>query len=158
VLNLIVLIVAPATLFLIGSQPCGLRLSFFVRDMHQLSDPALEAITKEWDSKQYDPPNTDIREWTLAMESLCDTYGIPDTQRPQCAAKSIKGDLRTELEKVLKDARVRFGPIHWAQFRNFMIAFDRKRCLITIEPLVTEILQKGSRRRGRVGAPVPVVP
>jgi hypothetical protein len=150
--------VAPATLFLIGSQPCGLRLSFFVRDMHQLSDPALEAITKEWDSKQYDPPNTDIREWTLAMESLCDTYGIPDTQRPQCAAKSIKGDLRTELEKVLKDARVRFGPIHWAQFRNFMIAFDRKRCLITIEPLVTEILQKGSRRRGRVGAPVPVVP
>ena len=126
--------------------------------MHQLSDPALEAITKEWDSKQYDPPNTDIREWTLAMESLCDTYGIPDTQRAQCAAKSIKGDLRTELEKVLRDARARFGPIHWAQFRNFMIAFDRKRGLITIEPLVTEILQKGSRRRGRVGAPVSVIP
>jgi len=94
--------------------------------MHQLSDLALEAILKEWDTPEYDPPNTDIREWTHSIESLCDIYGIPDNQRPQCAAKFIEGELRTELGGVFREARDRFGPIHWAQFANFMAAFDRK--------------------------------
>jgi len=73
--------------------------------MCQLPNLTLEAILKEWHPQEYDPPNTDIREWTLAMESLCDTYGIPDTQRQQCATKFIKGELRTELEKVCGYAR-----------------------------------------------------
>ncbi|KAF9645331.1 hypothetical protein BDM02DRAFT_3120353 [Thelephora ganbajun] len=93
--------------------------------MYRLSDPAIEAILKEWRQKEYDPSYTDVREWTHAVESLCDTYGIPDTQRPECAAKFIKSELRTELENVLRDARTRFGPIHWAQFTNFMAEFDR---------------------------------
>jgi hypothetical protein len=94
--------------------------------MNQLTDLALEAILEEWSPEQYDPPNTDIQEWTLSIESLCDTYGIPDTQRPQCAARFIREELRTELEPVFADARTTYGPIHWAQFRNFMTAFDRK--------------------------------
>ena len=60
------------------------------------------------------------------METLCDTYGIPDTQRPQCAARFARGELRTELEKVLKDAREKFGPISWVRFTAFMVAFDRE--------------------------------
>jgi len=94
--------------------------------MHQLSDLALGAILKEWDTPEYDPPNTDIQEWTISIESLCNTYGIPDTQRPQCATRFIKSELRTELENVMREARARFGPIHWAQFANFMAEFDRK--------------------------------
>ena len=94
--------------------------------MHQLSDLALEAILKEWKPKDYDPPNTDVQQWILAIESLCDTYGIPDTQRPQCAVKFMKGELRTGLEDVLRNARATFGPTHWAQFTNFLTAFDRK--------------------------------
>lgn len=132
-------------------------LLLFIHDMHQLSDIALEAILKEWNPQEYDPPNTNIREWTHTIESLCDTYGIPDTQRPQCAARFIEGALRTEFEDVLRDSRARFGPIRWAQFTNFMVAFDRKRVSITIEPSVTEILQAISGRHGRVGAPFLVV-
>jgi len=94
--------------------------------MHQLSEKALEAILKEWNPQEYDPPNTNIQEWTHIIESLCDTYGIPDAQRPQCAARFIESELRTELEDVLRDSRARFGPIRWVQFTNFMAAFDRK--------------------------------
>ena len=45
--------------------------------MHKLSDPAIEAILKEWDIAEYDPPNTDIREWNRAVETraLC---GMPE--------------------------------------------------------------------------------
>ena len=94
--------------------------------MYQLSDQAIEAILKEWHPPEYDPPNTDIQEWNLAVETLCDTYGIPDTQRAQCAVKFIKSGLRTELENVLRDARARFGSVRWARFANFMVAFDRE--------------------------------
>ena len=94
--------------------------------MYQLSNLAFEAILKEWNPQEYNPPNTDIREWIRAVESLSDTYGIPDTQRSQCAAKFVKSELRTELENVLRDARAKFGPIHWAQFTTFMTALDRK--------------------------------
>ena len=94
--------------------------------MHQLSDPAIEAILKDWNSPEYDPPNTDIHEWNRTIETLCDTYGIPDIQRPQCAMRFIRSQLRTDLENVLRDAQAQFGPVHWAQFANFMVAFDRK--------------------------------
>jgi hypothetical protein len=94
--------------------------------MHRLSDPALEAILKEWHPQEYNPPNTDVQEWSRIIETLCDTYGIPDAQRAQCAAKFIKSELRADLESVLKDARTQFGPVHWTQFVNFMAAFDRK--------------------------------
>ena len=110
--------------------------------MYQLHDLALEAILKEWKPQEYDPPNTDIREWTHSLESLCDTYGIPDTQRPQCAVKFIKDGLQAKLEDVLRDARAQFGPTHWAQFIDFMVAFDRKRDLIATEPPLTKILQR----------------
>lgn len=92
--------------------------------MYQLSDPALEAILKEWHPEEYDPPNTNIREWIRSLESLCDTYGIPDLQRPQCAAGFIKDELSAELLKVLIDARTKFGPVYWDRFKCFMVAFD----------------------------------
>ena len=94
--------------------------------MYQLSDLALEAILKEWHPEEYDPPHTDIREWIHSIESLCDTYGIPDVQRPQSALGSIKEELRTELVKVLAEAREKFGPVHWDRFKAFMFAFDRE--------------------------------
>lgn len=100
--------------------------------MYQLPDPAIEAILKEWDLQEYDPPNTDIWEWTRTIESLCDTYGIPDAQRPQCATRFTKKELRVELENVLKDPRTRFGPVRWAQFANFMVALDRE----PLDPIV----------------------
>jgi len=93
--------------------------------MNQLSYPALEAILREWDPTVYDPPHTDIVGWTHTIESLCDTYGIPDTQRAQCAAKFVKDELCVKLEKVLGDARATFGPTHWDQFKIFMTEFDR---------------------------------
>jgi len=49
-----------------------------------------------------------------------------DTQRPQCATRFIKSELRTELENVLGEARAKFGPVRWAQFANFMVALDLK--------------------------------
>jgi hypothetical protein len=108
--------------------------------MQQLSDPAIEAILKEWHTPLYDPPNTIIHEWVRTIGTLCDTYGIPDAQRAECAVKFIRSELRTELENVLRDARARFGSVHWAQFTNFMVAFDREcQCLIvTVEPFVNE--------------------
>jgi len=94
--------------------------------MHRLSDLALEAILEEFHPQEYDPPHTDVREWVHSIESLCDTYGIPDVQRPQCAVAFAKGELSTELEDVLEKARVTFGPVHWEPFKNFMVAFDRE--------------------------------
>ena len=94
--------------------------------MHQLTNLALEAILNEFHPQEYDPPHTDVREWIRSIESLCDTYGVPDTQRAQCAAIFVKGELRTELRNVLERARVTFGPVHWNQFKTFMIAFDGK--------------------------------
>jgi hypothetical protein len=120
--------------------------------MPPLPDPALNAVLKEWNPKEYDPPNTDVQEWTHTIESLCETYRIPDDQRPQCAVNFVKAELRNELEKVLEDARAKFGPVHWAQFKIFMKALDRKWGLEIIESLITEILQKISGRDGMVGA------
>ena len=94
--------------------------------MYQLSDQAIEAILKEWRPPVYDPPNTDIQEWIRTVGTLSDTYGIPDAQRAQCAVKFMKSELRAELEKVLGDARARFGSVRWAQFTTFMVAFDRE--------------------------------
>jgi len=122
--------------------------------MYQLPNMTLEVILKEWHPQEYNPPNTDIWEWTLAMESLCDTYGIPDTQRPQCAVNFIKGELRTELEKLLTDS----GPIHWTQFTNFMVALDRKSELFTIEPLVNNNSAGHLRETWKSGCNLPRCP
>ena len=105
--------------------------------MPQLSDLALKTILEEWHPQQYDPPHTDITEWIRSIESLCDTYGIPDVQRPQCAAEFIKDELRAELLNVLRDARARFGSVHWDRFKNFMVAFDRERDSISVEHRAT---------------------
>ena len=94
--------------------------------MYQLTDLALEAILKEFHPQEYDPPNTDVREWTRSIELLCDTYGIPDVQRPQCAANFVKGELGTELGTVLARARVEYGSVHWDRFKIFMVEFDRE--------------------------------
>ena len=94
--------------------------------MHRLSDLALAAILEEFDPQEYDPPNTDVREWIHSIESLCNTYGIPDVQRPECATAFVKGELSTELGKVLAEARKKYGPVHWDPFKNFMVAFDRE--------------------------------
>ena len=94
--------------------------------MHRLSDLALKAILKEWHPQEYDPPHTDVRGWIHSIESLCDTYGISDTQRPQCVTGFVKVELRTELRKVLVEARAKFGPVHWDQFKTFIVAFDRE--------------------------------
>ena len=91
-------------------------LSLPIHDMNGISDLALRSIGT------HDPAHTDIQGWTHTVEALCYTYGISDTRPPQF----VKDELRTELEKVLADARARFVPIPWAQFKNFMTAFDRK--------------------------------
>ena len=119
--------------------------------MHRLSDPAIEAILNEWDIAEYDPPNTDIREWNRAVETLCDTYGIPDAQRPQCAARFARGELRTELEKMLKDAREKFGPISWVRFTTFMVAFDREETSLLLPGISNQALQVTFESHGRVG-------
>ena len=95
--------------------------------MHRLSDLALEAILREFDSQDYDPLHTDVWEWIDSIELLCDTYGVPDVQRPQCATAFTKGDFRTDLENALAEARERFGPVHWVPFKNSMVAFDQYR-------------------------------
>ena len=115
-----------------------ISLVIFLHDMYRLSDLALEAILKGWHPREYDPPHTNIREWIHSIESLCDTYGIPDLQRPQCAAGFFKDELRVELLNVLADARTRFGPVHWDQFKLFMVALDRERGSITVELPLTE--------------------
>jgi len=56
---------------------------------------------------------------------------MPHVRDPGHSATAVRGEvlkdeLRTKLEDVLANARARFGPIHWAQFKIFMTAFDRK--------------------------------
>ena len=101
-------------------------LSLFPHDMYQLTDPAIEAILKEWRPQKYYPPYTDVQEWIHSIESLCTMYGVPDAQQLQCAIRFIKEELGTELRKVLADARVGFELLHWNQFKSFLVAFDRK--------------------------------
>jgi len=105
--------------------------------MHQLSDLALEAILKEFDPQKYDPPHTDVREWIHAMELLCDTYGVPDVQRPQCAVAFAKDELSTDLRNALAEVRATFGPVHWDPFKNFMVAFNREWDPIAVENWAT---------------------
>jgi len=116
--------------------------------MYQLSDPAIKAILKEWRPKEYHPPHTDVQEWIFSIESLCNVYGIPDVQRLQCATGFIKKELSIELRKVLAEARGRFGPIRWDQFKAFLVAFDRKIRLVATKLLLTWIPQRISERNG----------
>lgn len=99
-------------------RPLGPQSTYFLTDL------ALKVIVKEFNPGVYDPPQTDVRKWIHSLETLCDTYGIPDVQRPQCATGFIKDELRTELLKVLEDARRRFGPVQWDGFKRFMVVFD----------------------------------
>ena len=117
-----------------------------------MPDTAIEAILREWDLQEHDPPNSDIREWIRTIEQLCDTYGIPGTQRPQCATRFVKGGLRARLESVLKDARTQVGPILWAQFANFMVSLDHRLDSIVIGLLLIGFLQINFKN-GRVSAP-----
>ena len=94
--------------------------------MHQLSDLALEAILEAFDAQEYDPPHINVREWIHSIELLCDTYGIPDLQRPRCATAFAKDELRNELGNALADVRATFGSVHWDPFKNFMVSFDRE--------------------------------
>ena len=125
--------------------------------MYQLSNPAIEAILKEWHPQSYNPPHTSVQEWIRTIESLCDTYGIPDTQRPQCATRFIRSGLRTELEDVLRDARTQFGPVHWAQFVNFMVALDRKQDRSTIAELLLKYLLQKNFSLGKVSVPFIII-
>lgn len=97
--------------------------------MNQLSDLAIKAILKEWRPQIYRPPHSDVTEWIRSIESLCDLYEIPDSQRLRCAVAFIKRDIATDLQRVLVDAG--FVPLHWNLFRSFLIYFDRKRDLET---------------------------
>lgn len=93
--------------------------------MSQLSDLAIKAILKEWRPQTYWPPHTDVTEWIRSIESLCNLYGIPDSQRLRCAVTFVKKDIGADLQKVLEDAG--FVPLHWNLFRSFLVYFDRKR-------------------------------
>ena len=92
--------------------------------MHRLSDLALEAIIKEWHPQEYDPPFTDAQAWVRSIESLCDTYGIPEVQRSQCATRFVKDELRVKLPKAWAGTRAMIVPTHWDQFKNFVVTFD----------------------------------
>ena len=93
---------------------------------YRLTDLALNVILKEFHPQEYDPPHAGVREWVNSIESLCDIYGIPDVQRSQCAAGFIKDEFRTELLNMLEDARWKFGPVEWDQFKSFIVVFDRE--------------------------------
>lgn len=58
------------------------------------------------------------------MQALCVKYGIPDTQRAQCAAEFTRSDVRTALREELESAQAKREPIRWTQFRKIMIHFD----------------------------------
>lgn len=89
------------------------------------------------------------------MGTLCDSYGIPDKQRAQCATRFTRSELRTELENVLRDARDKFGSVGWAQFTVFMVGFDREQYSVSsVEPFTTEILQVNFGKIGRVSVPL----
>ena len=94
--------------------------------MQQLPDPVLEAIPREFHPPEYNPPQTDVQEWIRSIELLCDKYGIPDVQRPQCTTAFVKDGLRTELGDVLTRARETSRPVHWDAFKNIMVEFDRE--------------------------------
>lgn len=95
--------------------------------MRLLSDPAIEAILKEWcQINFYNPYYTKLDPWIQSVETLCATYGIPDIQRAQCAAQFTSSVAQTAVEKELEDARAANAHIHWAQFVNFMKAYDRE--------------------------------
>jgi len=126
-------------------------LFLFLHDMYQLSDPAIKAILKEWHPKEYYPPYTDAGEWIDSIESLCNIYGIPNAQRLQCALGFTKKELSTELRKALDEAREWLGgPVNWTQFKSFLVVFDRRWDLVTIELSVTQILQRSSGSNGSV--------
>lgn len=94
---------------------------------YQLSNQAIKAILAEdnWHHHVWDPMSNkpDINKWNKDMETLCEKYGIPDTQRAQCAVASTKRELRTELQCVLQHARAESGPVCWDQFKKFMVEF-----------------------------------
>jgi len=92
--------------------------------MYQLNDLALNLILKEFHPQEYDPPRTDVQKWANSIESLCDIYGVPDIQRPECTVRFIRDELRAGARKVLEDVRKDRGSMRWDQFRDFMIKFD----------------------------------
>jgi len=131
----------------------SLALLLFLRDMYQLSDPAIKAILRAWSPQEYYPPYTDVQEWTHSIESLCNEYGIPDIQRRQCAMGFIKEGLSTELRKVLAEAP---GSTYWNQFKAFLVAFDSKIQLVTTKLPLTWTSQGISERNGRVSSLPPL--
>ena len=75
------------------------------------------------------------------------------TYSDQCATGFVKDGLRARLLEVSVDARMRFGPVHWNQYKTFMVAFDRGRAPIAVDvelPLIKPIPQSLSGSDGRV--------
>lgn len=104
-----------------------LLFSSFLYDMYLLPDVSLKAILKDWHPQKYNPPCTDVEEWTHSIELLCDAYGIPDVQRSECATCFVKDRFATELLGVLSVARETYGPLRWDQFKSLMVVIDGKR-------------------------------
>ncbi|KAF9647197.1 hypothetical protein BDM02DRAFT_2743043 [Thelephora ganbajun] len=75
-------------------------------------------------SEKYCPPYTDVREWIHSIESLYNLYEISDIQKLQCAMEFVKEELSIELRRVLIEIGKSLGPVHWVQFKSFLVAFD----------------------------------
>lgn len=121
-------------LTLTSTKPRGRGLVFPIfsplfHDMHQLSDTAIKAILseKEWRSTPtYNPLKTDVREWNVAMESICDEYGILDTQR---SAATMYGEVyQRQGPRCVRGSVEGFSGAEWPHFlglfAEFMVEFN----------------------------------
>lgn len=74
----------------------------------------------------YDPLHSDISKWEKEVKAHFDRHEVADTDRPLRATWHIKPKFSDEFEIAVKKARDEFGFVQWAQFRDFIVAFDRK--------------------------------
>ena len=139
-------------------QTCFSYHFFSPHSMYQLTDSAIEVILADWHPQKYRPLCTDVQQWIDSIELLCDLYGIPDIQRLRCALRFVEEEISTILRKVLAEARERVGPVHWNQFRSFLVAFDGKWDSITMKLPPTWIPQRIFGRDGRVNFPCRLCP
>ena len=86
-------------------------------DEYLLKPRALQAIAKSWEITPYDTFETFVPYWLYRLNNFCELYGVPVTQRTQCAMHHMGTNREAANAAGCHD-------MTWDQFRMWLLKYD----------------------------------
>ena len=106
-----------------------------------LTPRAIKAIVKSWDILPYSPPGTNVTGWLKKLHKLCEVYGVPVTQRAQCAMHHM----RTDCREAAQTAGCR--DMTWYQFTAWLRGYDGVCVILKVLLLSIDTVTTSARRK-----------